>query len=65
MTLEQLKGVVRERKAPIKIEDYGDDAVALREAVVDFFLNPRGFSEREQKRSADIVERRGLESMNA
>ena len=65
MTLEQLKGVVRERKAPIKIEDYGNEVVALREAVVDFFLNPKGFAEREAKRSADIVERRELEAANA
>jgi len=65
MTLEQLRQVVKERKAPIKLDDYGSDVVALRDAVVDFFLNPVGFADREAKRSADIVERRSLEMLNS
>lgn len=65
MTIEQLRVVVKERKAPIKLADYGEDVVALREAVMDFFLNPKGFAEREAKRSADIVERRELEAANS
>ena len=67
MSLEQLKAVATERAAGfIKLSDYGDDVVALRETLMDFFQNDRkNFAAREKQRSADILERRELEKLNA
>ena len=67
MSLEQLKAVATERaKDFIKLSDYGEDVVALRETLMDFFQNDRKhFAVREAVRSADILERRELEKLNA
>lgn len=65
MSIDQLKAVVKERGIAIKLEDYGNDVVALRESVMDSFLNPKDFPIREAKRSADRAERSELERLNA
>jgi hypothetical protein len=64
MNAEDLKAHIRMVRAPITVDEYEGDIVGLRAAVVDFTLNPKGFSVREAKRLADRKETRELEALN-
>ena len=64
MNFDDLKAHIRRERAPIDPKNYEGDVVGLRAAVVDFTLNPKGFSEREEKRLADRKETAELEALN-
>lgn len=64
MNEEDLTTHIRMVRAPIDPKNYEGDVVALRAAVVDFTLNPKGFSTREEKRLADRKETLELEALN-
>jgi len=66
MTMGQLCSHIESRDIPIyDIEaTYGDDVKALRAAVVDYTLNPKGFVEREAARQAERKEDAALEALN-
>lgn len=63
MSREQLVAHIKERRAPIRPEDYSD-VVALRDAVIDWTLSPHGFEEREARRQADRLEQQELARLN-
>jgi hypothetical protein len=64
MDLPKLLQFIEFKKVPVDVKTYGEDVVNLRNAVVDFLLNPKGFEEREEKRLADLMETRELEKLN-
>jgi hypothetical protein len=59
-----LKDHIRLHKVPVDVKDYEGDLVALRAAVVDFTLNPKGFKERETARRKDALETLELGRLN-
>lgn len=60
---EALVEYATENRVPIDTNDYPDTEI-LREALVDFALNPKGFVEREKQRQADRKETAELAAMN-
>jgi len=64
MTEEQLISYVKSHKVPVDLPTYAGDVKNLRAAVVDFILNPKDFTVREEKRVASVKEDRALEELN-
>lgn len=63
MNRPRLERYVVDHGVPLKPEDY-DDVVVLRNAVIDFTLNPKGFEAREAAKQADRKIEAELAEMN-
>jgi hypothetical protein len=64
MNLDDLRSHATRERMPIAVDQYGDDVKALRAAVVDYILNPKGFEEREKVRLASVLEDKALSALN-
>lgn len=63
MKRPQLEQFVEQNGVPLKPEEYADTEV-LREAIIDWTLNPKDFEKREAARQADRAETKKLLDMN-